>query len=92
MMVVLKIPVIAAFALVWWAVREPEPAEAPDDDDRGGSDREAGSRPRRPGPPRRGPHGAPAPGAPRRVRTVAAPTSVRRAQPSRAGERRTRHS
>jgi len=70
MMVVLKVPVVAAFVLIWWAVREPEPADAEPDDEPGGSDRDPGAQPRRPGPPRRGPHGAPAPGAPRRVRTA----------------------
>ncbi len=78
MFVVLKVPVLAAFLLIWWAVREPEPAEAGPDDERGGSDRDPGAHPRHPRPPRRGPHGEPLPIPPRRVRT-ASRRPVRRA-------------
>lgn len=68
MMVALKIPIGALLYLVWWASREPEP-ELPDEDSRGGgSDREHPRGPRRPGPPRRGPHADPPPAAPRRTR------------------------
>jgi len=71
MMVVLKIPVIALLCLVWWAVKqEPEPA--------GGDAREPLRRgpdhprtPRHPRPPRRGPHAAPEPTPPARVRVHA---------------------
>ena len=87
MLVVLKIPVLAAFALIWWAVREPEPGETPDDDERGGSDRDPGSLPRRPGPPRRGPHGTPAPSAPQRVRTASGRPLTREGQPDRRNPR-----
>jgi hypothetical protein len=74
LMFLLKIPVVALFLIVRWAVRQTtEPA--------GGEDGGVGPRPqphhphhprtRRPRPPRRGPHGEPALPAPRRVRTLA---------------------
>lgn len=69
MFVVLKIPIIAALALIWYAIREPEPAT--DDEPRdGGSDREPDRGPRNPRPPRRGPHASPPPLPPPRVRTA----------------------
>jgi hypothetical protein len=75
LMVFLKIPVVALFLLVRWAVGQtPESAE--------GQDGGIGPRPRPLHPhhprsglprlPRRGPHGAPAPLAPPRVRTAMA--------------------
>ena len=78
-MVVLKIPIIAAIVLVWWAIRavpEPVGAEEPpseDEGDDGGSKVPAAHlpRPRRPRRPR-GPHGMPAPPSPPRIRTKAA--------------------
>jgi len=69
MFVILKIPILAAFWLIWYAVQEPEAAADETDERGGGSDREGGPRPRKPRPPRRGPHGAQLPGPPRRVRT-----------------------
>jgi hypothetical protein len=71
MFVVLKIPVVAALWLVWWAVREEKPIDEPRDG--GGSDRERPDHPRRPRPrpPRRGPHAEPPPRPPRRVRAHA---------------------
>jgi len=73
MMVVLKIPVIAAIWLVWWAMKaEPDPEPSGEDD--GGSkvpDPDPPHPPRRPRPPRRGPHAEPEPPAPPRVRTKA---------------------
>jgi len=73
--VALKVPVLAACWLVWWAVRA-EPAvdeeETPPGEDDGGN---RGSRhpvPRLPRSPRRGPHGDPAPAPPPRVRPVKA--------------------
>jgi hypothetical protein len=74
LMVFLKIPIVALFLLVRWAVRQtPEPA--------GGEDGGTGPRPhphrphhprsRPPRPSRRGPHGEPALPSPPRVRTVA---------------------
>jgi hypothetical protein len=76
---ILKIPIVALFLLVRWAVREP-PEIMPNDD--GGIGPRA--RPLHPyhprarrggrGPiaPRRGPHGDPLPTSPPRVRTVSA--------------------
>jgi hypothetical protein len=74
LMVFLKIPVVALFLLVRWAVRAPE-AAAP------GEDGGIGPRPRPLHPhhprarlprlPRRGPHGSPAPASPARVRATA---------------------
>ena len=69
--VILKIPILAALWLIWYAIQEPEPAADETDDRGGGSDRDPGRRPRRPRPPRRGPHASPPPPAPRRVRTAA---------------------
>jgi hypothetical protein len=70
MFLVLKIPIAALLWLVWWAIKEPEPVGADEED--GGSkrpDRPHGPRPSRP--PRRGPHdGLPLPSPPR-VRTRA---------------------
>ena len=69
MFVVLKIPIIAALWLVWYAIQEPEP-EMDDEQAGGGSDRNPHRGPRSPRPPRRGPHASPPPPAPVRVRTV----------------------
>lgn len=78
MFVVLKIPIIAALVLIWWAIQEPEPVadEAPGD---GGSDREPDHAPRHPRPPRRGPHATPPPRSPQRVRTAAGRKLTRKA-------------
>ena len=68
MFVVLKIPVIAALWLVWWAVREPavdEDLATGDGGGGGGSPHPRLPRPRRPS---RGEHGRPRPRAPRRTR------------------------
>jgi hypothetical protein len=71
MFLILKIPILAALWLIWWAIKEPEPV-VDDDQDSGGSDRVRHPRPRRPGPPRRGgPHASPPPISPARVRTLA---------------------
>ena len=77
MFVVLKIPIIAALWLIWYAVREPEPL--PDEGPGGGgSDRQPDPRPRRPRPPRRGPHAGAATVRPRvRRRASRAPISRR---------------
>jgi len=75
LMVFLKIPVVALFLLVRWAVgQSPEGAS--------GQDGGIGPRPRPvhphhprarpPRPPRRGPHGTHSPAPPARVRTIAA--------------------
>jgi hypothetical protein len=71
MFVVLKIPVIAALWLVWWAVHgEPATDDDPavDGDGGGGGPHPRLPRPRRPS---RGEHGQPRPPAPRRTRVRA---------------------
>jgi hypothetical protein len=73
LMIALKIPIAALLYLVWWAIKQtPEGAE--DGEGGGGSRRPPPRHPRRPFPriPRRGPHGAPEPPAPARVRSVTA--------------------
>jgi hypothetical protein len=68
MAVILKIPIIGLLGIVWWAVKaEPEPDHEQSDGD-GGSRRERHPRGRPPRPPRRGPHAAPPPVPPARVR------------------------
>jgi hypothetical protein len=69
LMVILKIPIAALLALVWWASKEPagqdpEPARV---DPREQHD-PLPPWPRRPRPPRRGPHAEPPPRTPSRVR------------------------
>jgi hypothetical protein len=72
--VFLKLPILALFYIVWWAVRQDtDPAREGGD---GGSRREAKPlphpHPKLPRTPRRGPHGDPLPLPPPRVRTVSA--------------------
>jgi hypothetical protein len=68
LMVILKIPIGGLLYIVWWAIRqEPEPVES-DGDGGGGSPHDRGPRVRPPQPPRRGPHGDPAPQTPARTR------------------------
>jgi len=78
LMVILKIPIVALFLIVRWAVRE-APDEAMGQD--GGIGPRTGPthplhprhpRARLPRTPRRGPHGGAQPAAPARVRTVVA--------------------
>jgi hypothetical protein len=72
LMFLLKIPIVALFLIVRWAVRQtPEPAGDADGGVGPGSQPYHPHHPRsrRPRPPRRGPHGEPAAPAPRRVRT-----------------------
>lgn len=77
--VALKVPLIAACWLIWWAIRaEPEHVDEPGDD--GGSKQRPHSREPRPRGPRRGPHSGPAPTAPYRTRS---PKPARARQPSR---------
>jgi hypothetical protein len=72
LMFALKIPIVAAIWIVYWAVKqEPDPASDRHDDD-GGRRRRPHPRRPLPRPPRRGPHGDPAAPAPPRVRTAAA--------------------
>ncbi len=77
LLVILKIPIVALFLIVRWAVRQtPEtepgqdggigPRPQPLHPHRGGGDRS-----RLPRTPRRGPHGDPSPASPARVRAVA---------------------
>jgi hypothetical protein len=76
LMVILKIPIILLFSIVWWAVHsKPEPDPVGGED--GGTKRPLNPRPRHPRPalprhPRRGPHGAQRVAAPPRMRTVVA--------------------
>jgi hypothetical protein len=69
-MVVLKIPIVALGVIVWRAIHdvpvEPEDVSV-DSDDGGGTEH---PRPRRPRPPRRGPHGEALPVPPPRVRAA----------------------
>jgi hypothetical protein len=70
--VFLKLPIVAACGIIWWAIRqETEPEQAPKD---GGSPRRIRPhpRPKRPRPPRRGPHAGARPCAPPRIRSVTA--------------------
>lgn len=71
--VMLKLPIIAAIWLVWWAVKqEPDPNEDVRDDGGAGKRPRLHPIPRLPRTPRRGPHGEPAPVAPPRVRPLSA--------------------
>jgi hypothetical protein len=72
LMLALKIPLAMLIYIVWWAIRQ-EP-ETPSGEDDGGIKRRERPHPPKPfpRPPRRGPHGDPAPAAPARVRTVRA--------------------
>jgi hypothetical protein len=67
--VALKVPILAAGWLIWWAVKQ-EPDLADDGGD-GGSRVRPHPVPRLPRPPRRGPHGDRALPAPPRVRPPA---------------------
>jgi hypothetical protein len=69
----LKLPIVAACWIVWWAVhQEVDGAEEGD----GGGGRPVRphphAHPKRPRPPRRGPHGDPVATAPPRIRSVTA--------------------
>jgi hypothetical protein len=68
--IILKIPIAALFAIIWWALREPPVPEADHEDGGGGSRRDPHPRIRPPQPPRRGPHADPAPPSPGRVRVA----------------------
>jgi hypothetical protein len=68
--VALKVPVIAACWIIWWAVHQ-EP-EYPDDAGGGGGRPRPHPAPVLPHAPRRGPHREPAPAAPPRVRPAKA--------------------
>ena len=77
-MVILKVPIVALFLIVRWAVRQTPEAELGIDDGGIGPmprplhpHRPVGSGSRLPRAPRRGPHGDPAPASPVRMRTLA---------------------
>jgi hypothetical protein len=70
MFVALKVPILLAGGLIWWAVRqEPEPSEGSDG---GGGRRRPHPAPKLPHAPRRGPHREAALPSPPRVRRVSA--------------------
>lgn len=72
LMAVLKIPVIAALWIVWWAVHQvPDQEPGPRGGD-GGPRRHPHTRGPLPSTPRRGPHAEPAPASPPRTRAVVA--------------------
>lgn len=73
LMVVLKIPIVALFTIVWWAVHNTDETAAETRDEEGGS--KTPPHPREPRPTRRrprGPHGEPQLPAPPRTRTTVA--------------------
>ncbi len=72
LMLILKLPIAGLLWLVWWAVHQEVDEPVGRDDDGGGRPRRHHDRPPLPRRPRRGPHGAPAPPPPARVRTVLA--------------------
>jgi hypothetical protein len=75
-MIGLKIPIALLLYIVWWAIKDPPTVEAEPVDEDGGAKRPAcphpRPHPRRPRPPRRGPHGDPPVPAPARTRAVVA--------------------
>ena len=72
MMLALKVPIAALLYLVWWASRSPETAE-PEQRDWRPIRPPDHPRPKRPSPPRRGPHAEPEPVPPKRTRVYAKP-------------------
>jgi len=70
MFVALKVPILLAGGLIWWAVRQ-EPDYSGDSEGGGGRPRPHPA-PKLPHAPRRGPHREAAPPSPPRVRTVTA--------------------
>ena len=76
LLIILKLPLVAALWLIWYAIKEPEPAADQDD---GGSKvpDDPEPRPDRPRTPRRGPHATPPTPSPDRVR-VAKGRTIRR--------------
>lgn len=80
LMLFLKIPIVALFAIVWWAVKstdEPVVEKDTDGTDEGGSKRPRHPRTPPKGPPRRrGPHGDPGLPAPARSRGRGRVTAV----------------
>ena len=76
LMLVLKIPIAALLYLVYWAVKQDGEPIVDDGEGNGGQRRDVGPRNRPPQPPRRGPHGDPAPQSPERTRTTQRPPRV----------------
>jgi hypothetical protein len=73
LMFLLKIPIVALFLIVRWAVRQPPEPATGEDGGIGPRSRPRHPhhpRPRRPRPPRRGPHAEPPAPSPPRVRTL----------------------
>jgi hypothetical protein len=69
--VALKLPILAAGYLIWWAVHQ-EPEYPEDSGDDGGGRRRPHPVPKLPRAPRRGPHHEAPPPSPARVRSVVA--------------------
>jgi hypothetical protein len=88
LMLILKIPILGLAWIVWWAIHQTDEEPVSSTDDDGGGNKRRPTHPRRPFPrsPRRGPHGAPPPRPPARVRTVLA--HGRRIETSRPSEHR----
>jgi len=70
LMLVLKIPIAMLLYIVWWAVKQTDEEPTSGSSDDGGSKVPAHPHGPFPRPPRRGPHGDPAPPSPPRVRVV----------------------
>jgi len=70
MMLVLKIPLVLLFWLVWWSIHEVPEDSTADEGDGGSRVGPDHPRPRRPRSPRRGPHTGALPGAPERTRRL----------------------
>jgi hypothetical protein len=68
--VALKLPILAAGYLIWWAVHQ-EPEYPEDSQDGGGGRPRPHPAPKLPHAPRRGPHHEPAPASPPRIRAAA---------------------
>jgi hypothetical protein len=68
----LKLPIVAACWIVWWAVHQEVDGAEESGGGGGGRRVHPHPRPKRPRPPRRGPHGDPSPPAPPRIRSVTA--------------------
>jgi hypothetical protein len=70
MMVALKVPICALLYIVWWSTRAPEAADDPASPDWTPYRGPDHPWPRKPGPPRRGPHAGTPPRPPSRVRVL----------------------
>jgi hypothetical protein len=70
--VFLKLPIVAACWIVWWAVHQETDGVEEGGDGGGGRRARPHPVPKRPRPPRRGPHGEAEPPSPPRIRSVTA--------------------